>query len=125
MAPMIINRRKQGTPPRIAPVECGIHRPFWSVMIPTYNCANYLATTLRSVLAQAPDASAMQIEVVDDCSTKDDPAAVVSKLGRGRVGFFQQPHNVGISANFNSCIRRGKGEWIHILHGDDLVLPGF
>lgn len=36
----------------IVPVPDGVERPFWSVMIPTYNCANYLRETLASVLAQ-------------------------------------------------------------------------
>ena len=47
-------------------------------MIPAYNPpADYLAQTLRSVLAQAPGPEQMQIEVVDDCSPKVDVAAMV------------------------------------------------
>lgn len=111
--------------PKIAPVSKEVKRPFWSVMIPTYNCADYLVKTLKSVLAQAPDSQEMQIEVVDDCSTKDDPEAVVREIGKGRVSFFRQPHNFGATANFNTCIQRSKGQWLHILHGDDTVLPGF
>ena len=57
------------SPPSIAPVPEGVHRPKWSVMIPTFNCANYLRQTLESVLAQDPGPEQMQIEVVDDCST--------------------------------------------------------
>ena len=61
----------------ILPITDEGKRPIWSVMIPTYNCANYLRETLASVLAQDPGADVMQIEVVDDHSTKDDPKAVV------------------------------------------------
>jgi glycosyltransferase involved in cell wall biosynthesis len=94
-------------------------------MIPTYNCANYLRETLASVLAQDPGPEVMQIEVVDDHSTKDDPAAVVEELGRGRVSFYQQPENVGYIRNFETCLQRSRGKWIHLLHGDDCVRESF
>src|SRR5215470_11545792 len=71
---------------RVLPVPDGTTRPLWSVMIPTYNCAKYLRETLTSVLAQDPGAEQMQIDVVDDCSTEDDPEAVVRELG-SRVVF--------------------------------------
>ncbi len=112
-------------PPRLDPVPGGIRRPLWSVMIPTYNCAKYLRQTLESVLAQDPGEDLMQIEVLDDCSTKDDPEAVVREVGKGRVAFYRKPENQGVVANFNSCIQRGRGQLVHILHGDDYVLPGF
>ncbi|MBF2025195.1 MAG: glycosyltransferase [Oscillatoriales cyanobacterium C42_A2020_001] len=111
--------------PSIAPVPKGVHRPRWSVMIPTYNCAEYLKQTLESVLSQAPDPDVMQIEVVDDCSTQDDPEAVVQTVGQGRVSFYRQPQNGGAIHNFNTCIQRSTGHLLHILHGDDKVLPGF
>lgn len=110
--------------PRIDPVPEGIHKPFWSVMIPTYNCAQYLERTLKSVLEQDPGPEEMQIEVVDDYS-KDDVEAVVQKVGKGRVSFYRQPKNVGATANFNTCLNRSTGSWIHVLHGDDFVLLGF
>jgi glycosyltransferase involved in cell wall biosynthesis len=55
---------------------------------PDYNCASYLRETLASVLAQDPGPEHMQIEVIDDCSTKDDPQAVVREMGMGRVSFI-------------------------------------
>jgi glycosyltransferase involved in cell wall biosynthesis len=99
--------------------------PLWSVMIPAYNCAGYLRETLASILAQDPGPDAMQIEVVDDASTRDDPAAVVEELGRWRVGFFRQPANVGHVRNFNTCLERAQGRLVHLLHGDDRVREGF
>jgi len=109
----------------IPPAPDGEFRPVWSVMIPTYNCADYLRQTLESVLIQDPGPAAMQIEVVDDCSTTDDPETVVSEMGRGRVGFFRQPPNVGAMVNFNTCVQRSQGKIVHLLHGDDLVRAGF
>ncbi|PPS42802.1 glycosyltransferase [Chroococcidiopsis sp. TS-821] len=109
----------------IQPVPEGTTRPLWSVMIPTYNCARYLRTTLESVLSQDPGADLMQIEVVDDCSTKDDPAAVVEEIGQGRVSFYRQPQNGGHTKNFATCLQRSRGQLIHLLHGDDCVRDGF
>lgn len=109
----------------IAPIPDGTPRPLWSVMIPTYNCVGYLRETLASVLAQDPGPEVMQIEVVDDHSTRDDPAAVVEELGRGRVSFYQQPENVGYIRNFETCLQRSRGKLIHLLHGDDCVRDGF
>ncbi len=114
------------TTPTIAPVPVGVARPKWSVMIPTFNCALLLRETLASVLAQDPGPDRMQIEVVDDVSTKDDPEAVVKECAPpGRVTFHRHPQNVGAIANFNACIVRSRGELVHILHGDDSVEPGF
>jgi glycosyltransferase involved in cell wall biosynthesis len=93
-------------------------------MIPTYNCAQHLEAALRSVLDQDPGPERMQIEVVDDASS-DFPEAVVERVGRGRVGFHRQPTNLGHTANFSTAIERSRGELVHLLHGDDAVLPGF
>jgi glycosyltransferase involved in cell wall biosynthesis len=109
----------------IPPVPEGTPRPLWSVMIPTYNCANYLRKTLASVLVQDPGAEMMQIEVVDDHSTKDDPEAIVRELAGDRVSFYRQPENVGYIRNFQTGLERSRGKLIHLLHGDDCVRDGF
>jgi glycosyltransferase involved in cell wall biosynthesis len=100
-------------------------RPLWSVMIPTYNNIKYLEKTLKSVIEQAPEPDVMQIEVVDDCSTELDIEEIVNKIGKGRVSFYRQPQNLGFIGNWNSCVQRARGYWVHILHQDDLVMPGF
>ncbi|PZU99737.1 MAG: family 2 glycosyl transferase [Pseudanabaena sp.] len=109
----------------VAPVPDGVERPFWSVMIPTYNCANYLRETLASVLAQDMGSEMMQIMVIDDHSTKDDPEAVVKEVGKGRVEFYRQEVNVGHVRNFQTCLEKSRGRVVHQLHGDDLVCEGF
>lgn len=102
-----------------------IDRPLWSVVIPTYNCAEFLKETLKSVLAQDPGETLMEIIVVDDHSTKDDPEAVAKEYGQGRVQFIRQEKNVGKVKNYETGLTASKGIYIHQLHGDDLVYDGF
>lgn len=117
--------RTPKSPPQIAPLPADPDQPLWSVMIPSYNCIQYLRKTIKSVLIQALDAKNMQIEVIDDFSSDGDVEALVNELGEGRVTFYKQAHNVGSLRNFETCINRARGKFVHILHGDDLVLPGF
>jgi glycosyltransferase involved in cell wall biosynthesis len=121
----IMNEQISKFPLAIHPIKKEDNFPLWSVMIPSYNCAKYLREALLSVLAQDPGPDLMQIEVVDDCSTLDNPQAVVEEIGQGRITFYRQPQNVGHIKNFNTCIERSRGELIHILHGDDRVRHGF
>ena len=101
-------------------------RPFWSVMIPTYNPrADYLEETLHSVLQQDPGPEEMQIEVVDDCSKDSAASKITGGIGAGRVTFHRESENRGLANNWNRCIERARGHWAHILHHDDIVLPGF
>lgn len=112
--------------PQISPVETLEPRPFWSVMIPTYNApAHYLEAVLRSVLQQDPGPGQMQIEVVDDCSPNGAPVELVQRVTGGRVTIHRESKNNGLAGTWNRCIERAGGKWVHILHQDDVVLPGF
>ena len=113
------------TAPRIEPVPAGVERPLWSVMIPTFNRATFLRRTLESVLARDPGRDKMQVEVVDDCSTTDDPEPVVRAVAGDRVTINRNPQNLGLMRNFNRCIELSRGHLVHILHSDDYVEPAF
>jgi glycosyltransferase involved in cell wall biosynthesis len=109
---------------RVLPVDDG--RPLWSVMIPTYNPrADYLEETLRSVLQQDLGPEQMQIEVIDDRSIEDVAGQTARRVGGGRVSFHAGPQNRGLANTWNRCVERARGNWVHILHQDDIVLPGF
>jgi len=109
----------------ISPVSSDEKRPLWSVMIPSYNPGKYFIEAVNSVVSQNYSPDEMQIEVVDDCSPDVDVEKIVNENWKGRVGFYRQPENIGHSFNFTDCIRRAKGEFIQILHTDDLVEEGF
>ena len=63
------------------------------------------------------------------CWTTARPSAIrrrwSGEIGGGRIAFHRHSHNLGIAGNFNACIERAQGRWVHILHGDDTVRPEF
>lgn len=111
-------------PPRIESYS-STNSPLWSVMIPVYNCIDYLEETLKSVLQQDAGSELMQIEVVDDYSSDGDVEGLVKKIGKGRIGYYRQKENLGSLRNFETCINRSKGKYVHLLHGDDRIEAGF
>lgn len=106
--------------PKIDADDC----PLISVMIPSYNCSEYLVESLKQVLDQDMGSDLMQIMVVDDHSD-EDPKPLVEQIAGNRVEYFRQDSNRGHVRNFNTCIRKAKGKYIHILHADDIILDGF
>ena len=104
----------------------GTGAPFWSVAIPTFNPRrDYLEAALRGVLDQDPGPDEMEILVVDDASTTGSIEAWIREIAGDRVTFHREPRNLGLAGIWNRCIERSRGKWIHILHQDDVVLPGF
>jgi len=97
-----------------------------SVVIPTYRPDPLLLRqALLSVLQQDLGAERMDIEVVDDASPDNRPDEVVREVGAGRVRLYRHQRNLGLARNWNACIERARGTWVHILHQDDRIDPGF
>ena len=107
--------------PRIQPISEAGNRPIWSVMIPVYNRVKYLRQAVESVLSQGYRQNDMQIEVVDDCSDHNEAESIVQEVCPDRINFYRQPHRLGLVANWNACIERARGHFVHILHDDDFV----
>ena len=102
-------------------------KPCVSVMIPTWQPdPEHLAAAIDSVLAQV-DPSRVEIAIVDDCSPAFDPPEFARRYqgASALVTAHRHPARLGIAGNWNACITMARGTWIHILHQDDLVLPGF
>jgi len=114
-----------GTAKTIASVSDESDRPFWSVMIPTHNAGPQLEKTLQSVREQDPGPNQMQIAIVDDTSSGETVRQLSQSVFGERAEHHRQPAPLDIAENWNRCIDLSRGHWIHLLHQDDLVLPGF
>lgn len=86
-----------------------------SVVIPLYNKATSISSTLECVLNQ--NFTDWEVVVVDDGST-DDSANIVSSMGDSRIRLIRQP-NAGVSAARNRGAIEAEGEFIAFLDADD------
>jgi glycosyltransferase involved in cell wall biosynthesis len=95
-----------------------VSTPTLSVLIPTYNYANYLPEAIESVVAQ--DYPVLEVLIVDDCSS-DNTAEVVQPycLKYPHVQFSRNTSNLGLVENWNLCLERARGEYVKYLFGDD------
>jgi len=100
-------------------------RPFWSVMLPVYRPGPFFPQMLDGLLAQATAADDMQIEVIDDGSPSREWEDVVRRIAGERITIHRLGTNHGLAGAWNACLARARGQWVHLLHQDDLVLPGF
>lgn len=106
----------------VDPVPSGTVRPRLSVAIPTYNNREFVPTAVASVMQQS-DKKDIEVFVMDDASPEGDPLA--GSEWDGLVSVYRQPKNVGHTRNLTDAITRSVGRYVHVLHGDDFVFPGF
>lgn len=94
--------------------------PTISVVIPTYNRADYLPEALESVFSQT--FTDYEVIVVDDGSTDGTREILAKWIKAGRLRYEYQ-ENAGVSAARNRGIRLAKGRYAALLDADDIFLP--
>nr|WP_228519816.1 glycosyltransferase [Methylophilus sp. QUAN] len=90
-----------------------------SIIIPTYNRAEFIGEAIVSVLSQTY--SNIELIVIDDGST-DNTQLIVSKITDKRLTYIKQ-NNRGRSNARNHALSLASGKYITFLDSDDLYLP--
>lgn len=93
-----------------------------SVIMPTYNCGEFIGEAIKSVKMQTYQA--WELIVVDDCST-DNTVSVVRQImdGDARVCYIRNEKQLGAAESRNRALRMAKGHWVAFLDSDDKWLP--
>ena len=91
-----------------------------SVIMPSYNTGDYIADSIRSVLAQTY--TDWELIIVDDCSA-DHTVEVIGSFDDPRIILLQNEQNSGAAVSRNRALRAAKGRWIAFLDSDDIWEP--
>jgi glycosyltransferase involved in cell wall biosynthesis len=96
--------------------------PKISVCIPVKNGGAFLPLAVESVLGQS--FQNIDLIIVDNCSS-DGTAEWIEKRAASapRIRFYRNAVDIGMTANFNACLKQAQGEYIKFLCADDLLLP--
>jgi glycosyltransferase involved in cell wall biosynthesis len=93
-------------------------QPKVSVLIPTYNYAQYLPEAIDSVMAQ--DWHDFELLIGDDCSTDATAKVLASYAAKhSRLRIHVHPATLGMVENWNWCLAQARGEFIKFIFADD------
>lgn len=94
-----------------------------SVVMPSYNLAEYLPQAIESVTSQ--DYQDYELIVVDDCSS-DGSYQIAENMARGndKIKVLKTPRNLYLAGALNYGIEHSTGRYIVPLDADNLLAPG-
>ena len=90
-----------------------------SVIMPSYNYANYISDAIESVLKQ--NIQDIELIIIDDCS-KDNSVQVIHRYENKdpRIRTILHKENLGIARTYNDGLDAAEGEYIAFLDSDDI-----
>lgn len=91
-----------------------------SIVVPSYNHAQFSSACAESVLAQT--FTDWEMAVVDDCSS-DDSFEQWSAVGDPRIRVVRNESNSGTYSSLNRAVEMTTGRWIAVLNSDDWWHP--
>ena len=94
-----------------------MEKPFFSVVIPTYNHEVFLEKAVKSVLTQT--FSDYEIIIIDNYSN-DNTENLIKNLNNKNIKFIKNRNHGIIAKSRNIGIEQSKSEWIAFLDSDDI-----
>jgi len=94
-----------------------------SVVVPAFNVGPYILRCINSILTQTH--RAVELIVVDDCSSDDTAAILDRKAGEdGRLRVIHLSENGGVHAARAAGVRMASGAYLGFVDADDWAAPG-
>ncbi|OGG19001.1 hypothetical protein A3D78_06330 [Candidatus Gottesmanbacteria bacterium RIFCSPHIGHO2_02_FULL_39_14] len=94
-------------------------KPYFSIVIITYNRSNFLKANLKILLRQS--FKDYEIVISDNAST-DNTAKIVNSFKDKNIRFIRNRVNIGFPANIKKAMLLASGKYIFTLGDDDFIL---
>ena len=99
--------------------------PKITIAIPTFKRADLLKEAINSALNQI-DFSDYDIIVVDNDPERNcETEKLMNTYNDPRLGYYKNAENLQMSGNWNRAFQLARGEYLVLLHDDDLILNSF
>jgi glycosyltransferase involved in cell wall biosynthesis len=99
------------------------------ILIPAYNCADYVEATLESLATQDEALERVDRIVLADDTSKDRTVEIARTSWSNRIPLevFESSSNRGEYKNVNEAVDRlpERIEWMLVMHADNLAKPGW
>lgn len=93
-------------------------KPFFSIVLPVYNCETYIARAIESVLEQTD--RDWELIIGDDCSSDRTPRIISFYANQdARIRSFRNDCNLSARKTLDLAISLSQGEWIVHIDADD------
>ena len=103
-------------------IQPRVENPVFTIAIPTFKRATLLKEAVESALNQSY-AGAYDVIVVDNNPDRGDDTELMMKAyhDNARVGYYKNSVNLGMTGNWNKLYELARGEYVMMLHDDDLL----
>lgn len=107
--------------------NCLNEKPFITIAIPAYKRPTTLKQTLESAINQKGFKN-YEIIVVDneaEFGIETDTEKLIKSYKIANIRYFKNNQNIGMFGNWNRCFELARGEYVALLHDDDIIKEEF
>lgn len=104
-----------------------VNSPKVTIAIPTYKRVKLLKETIDSAINQK-EYNSYSIMIVDNNPERDDETELLIRqyyMDNKLLSYYKNTKNIGMSGNWNRLYQLAKGEWVVMLHDDDILYDDY
>lgn len=109
---------------QVLDMHISTNKPFFSVIIPAYNCKETLLYLLQNLVDQELSEEELQIIISDDCSTISYDYIINSFREKLNITKVTTSYNGGVGNARQNGIKYAHGEYVTFIDQDDLFVKG-